>query len=363
MAKNLKVGELVEVKIGCKSTKDVFWAGEFMKDFEGVTFKIKHTDVDGDNTYELEDISKGSKYDTSDWIFDGKWLKKAGVPVKSLSVQHKGKSTVISTSNMSVAEIAEFTTELAKPVVKRQVAMIKSATGMTLILDSATYNLQSDHVNYHKIVERLANKDYNGLEDLINVSKAVESFGEGKLVVKGGVVYYNGKQLHGCITGSILGLIKDGFSVEPIVNFLDNLSKNPSFRAQNELYSFLEYGKLPITEDGCFLTYKKINKNWKDIHSGKFDNSIGAVCEMPRHEVDDNSNNTCSSGLHVCSYEYTKSFGGSDSRLVLCKVNPADVVSIPVDYNNTKMRCCKYQVVAEVTDKSDVLKGKSLYKA
>lgn len=343
MAKNLKVDDLVIVKTGCKSTYNTYWAAD-MELYAGKEFKVNKLNVDGDGVHELSDISKDGKYlDVSEWVFDESWLKK--VKTKVVTKGCVGGTTA------------------PAPVKQRQVAMIKSATGMTLILDGATYNLQSDHPSYSKIVERLANKDYNNLEDLINVSRAVESFGEGKLSVKGGVVHYNGKQLHGCITDSILGLIKDGFSVEPIVNFLDNLSKNPSFRAQNELYGFLEYGKLPITEDGCFLTYKKIRKDWKDIHSGKFDNSIGAVCEMPRHEVDDNSSNTCSSGLHVCSYEYTKSFGGSDSRLVLCKVNPADVVSIPVDYSNTKMRCCKYVVVAEVPDHKDVLKGKSLYNA
>lgn len=336
MAKNLKIGDLVKVKIGCKSTEDLYFNSN-MNIFEDNEYII--SDIIDVNKYELSatiSTDKSKIEGVNDWEFSGDWLKKVK-PTNTTKV----KTTI--------------------PNTKRQVAMIKSTTGMTLILDGITYNLQNDHVNYSKIVDKLVNKDYNDLETLINVSKAVESFGEGKLSVKGGVVVYNSKQLHGCITDSILGLIKDGFSVEPIVNFLDNLSKNPSFRAQNELYGFLEYGKLPITEDGCFLTYKKIRNNWTDIHSGKFDNSIGAVCEMPRHEVDDNSSNTCSSGLHVCSYEYTKSFGGSDSRLVLCKVNPADVVSIPVDYSNTKMRCCKYKVVAEVKDKSDVLKGKSLY--
>ena len=32
---------------------------------------------------------------------------------------------------------------------------------------------------------------------------------------------------------------------------------------------------------------------------------------------------------------------------MLVKVDPADVVSIPVDYNNTKMRCCRYEVIGE----------------
>ena len=344
MAKNLKIGDLVEVKFGCENT-DKEWFMEDMRLYEGEQFEVSR--VNGDNLYELRDISKGKELlDVNDWSFDGKWLKKVKPAVKKTS---GGVGTGVSIAT-------------AKPKAERQFAMIKSGTGCTLILDGATYNLQSDHVNYGKIMDKIKAKDYD-LESLINISKSVEEFGEGKLSVKGGVVKYNGSQLHGCIVDSILGLIKDGFSVEPIVKFLDNLSKNPSFRAQNELYGFLEYGKLPITDDGCFLTYKKIRNDWKDIHSGTFDNSIGAICEMPRHKVDDNSNNTCSSGLHVCSYEYTKSFGGRGSRLVLCKVNPADVVSIPVDYSNTKLRCCKYQVVAEVKDHTDILKGKSLYNA
>lgn len=343
MAKNLKIGDLVEVKVGCKST-DKEWFMEDMRLYEGKQFEVSY--VNGGNLYELRDISKGKEFlDVNDWSFDGAWLKKV-------------KPVVKTTPDSAVP--GGVKTEATQKV-QRQFAMIKSGSGCTIILDGVTYNLQSDHINYAKIMDKIKVQDYN-LESLINISKSVEEFGEGKLSVKDGVVKYNGSQLHGCIVDSILGLIKDGFSVEPIVKFLDNLSKNPSYRAQTELYGFLEYGKLPITDDGCFLTYKKIRKDWKDIHSGTFDNSVGAVCEMPRHKVDDNSNNTCSAGLHVCSYEYTKSFGGSDSRLVLCKVNPADVVSIPADYNHTKMRTCKYVVVAEVSDKADVLKGKSLYK-
>jgi hypothetical protein len=36
---------------------------------------------------------------------------------------------------------------------------------------------------------------------------------------------------------------------------------------------------------------------------------------------------------------------------MLVKINPADVVSIPSDYNNAKGRTWKYEVVGEVTDK------------
>ena len=33
---------------------------------------------------------------------------------------------------------------------------------------------------------------------------------------------------------------------------------------------------------------------------------------------------------------------------MLLKINPADVVSIPIDYNNSKGRCCRYEVIKEL---------------
>ena len=48
------------------------------------------------------------------------------------------------------------------------------------------------------------------------------------------------------------------------------------------------------------------------------------------------------------------------------KIDPADVVSIPTDYNNAKGRCCKYTVMSEIKFKdgevSDVF-DKSVWKA
>jgi hypothetical protein len=41
-----------------------------------------------------------------------------------------------------------------------------------------------------------------------------------------------------------------------------------------------------------------------------------------------------------------KSFGGE--RTVIVKINPRDVVSIPTDYDNSKGRACRYEVIGEV---------------
>jgi hypothetical protein len=123
---------------------------------------------------------------------------------------------------------------------------------------------------------------------------------------------------------------------------------NPSKRAVEELYGFLEKGNLPLTPDGYFLAYKKVRADFRDCHTGTMDNSVGQTVEMERNAVDDDQNRTCSTGLHFCSKEYLSHFGGHDSRTVILKINPRDVVSIPTDYNNAKGRACRYEVIGEL---------------
>jgi hypothetical protein len=145
--------------------------------------------------------------------------------------------------------------------------------------------------------------------------------------------------------------IEAGMPYDSLVAFLIRLVKNPSYRVRQDLLTFLEYGKLPITSDGYFLAYKKVSGTYKDIHSGTVDYSVGRKVAMPRCNVDDNPNNTCSAGLHVCSFDYLSHFGSTvnpTNRVVVCKIDPANVISIPTDYHNTKMRVCMLEVVQEL---------------
>ncbi|KAI9549450.1 hypothetical protein GHT06_001850 [Daphnia sinensis] len=88
-----------------------------------------------------------------------------------------------------------------------------------------------------------------------------------------------------------------------------------------------------------FLGIQKVRDNYMDCHTGTMDNSVGKIVEMDRNLVNDNKDQTCSAGLHFCSESYLNCFGGE--RIVIVKINPADVVSIPSDYNDAKGRACK----------------------
>jgi len=129
-----------------------------------------------------------------------------------------------------------------------------------------------------------------------------------------------------------------------LLNFWANLQANPSFHTRQFLFKFLETQKAAITEDGHFIGYRGVREDFKDSHSGKFDNRPGQVCEMDRSLVDDDHTKSCSHGLHVGGYEMAKGFG---PKMVIVKVNPKDVVAVPDAYAGNKLRVCRFEVLSE----------------
>lgn len=187
------------------------------------------------------------------------------------------------------------------------------------------------------------------LREITDPEAVLQRFTEGKLEihVDSGQVFYDGEVLHSTLAKKLYDMYTGGYPIQPLVKFLERLQANPSHRAVTELYRFLEANLMPITDDGHFLAYKAVNAKYKDFHTGKMDNSIGQTVEMPRNQVCDDKDKTCSSGLHFAARSYAESFGYG-GHLMILKIDPADVVSIPSDYNNTKGRCCRYQVIGEV---------------
>ena len=220
---------------------------------------------------------------------------------------------------------------------------------LTLILNNKTYQVLPDHVNYRIILENLKDSSAEDLEALVDIQKCMEVYTDGAVEIKQGKVFYSGEEVHGAISKRILEFMSKGLPFEPLVKFLDNLMENPSMQSQKELYDFLEHKSLPITEDGCFLAYKAVRKDYMDKYSGKFDNKVGSVVSMIRAKVDDNRSVGCSAGLHVGALDYVCSYGSLEAgdKIVIVKINPKDAVSVPTDSNHQKLRTCSYEVVGE----------------
>lgn len=227
--------------------------------------------------------------------------------------------------------------------------------GFTDPRDGEQYVVPNTHSNYTRIKEAVKAGDVETAVNLFNLKEAIvkelESVAEvGDVKIENGVVSFKGIPVHNKVADLILANLAEGFDITRYANFLTNLLENPSFTSREQLYGFIEKYLFDITEDGRFYAYKVINSDWTDCHTGRIDNSKGKIVTMPREDVDDNPNKTCSSGLHVCGRSYVNFFMGGSRRLVMVAVNPRDVVAIPYDYQHAKIRCCKYEVIGEVND-------------
>lgn len=230
-----------------------------------------------------------------------------------------------------------------------RIAMIGNGRSFTFLINGESFTISDTNPNFKLAMDARNKQDLDGLlmalKPITIVERAAGSLGRVRL--EGDRVFAGDRELRGVIIDRILEFRREGIDFQYLLNFLDRLQANPSKTAVDELYLFLESSKtpMPITEDGHFLAYKKIRPNFKDIHSGTVDYSIGKVVSMPRNEVDDNRNRTCSAGLHFCSLDYLRNFGASNDPIVIVKIDPADVVSIPSDYKNTKGRTWKMEVI------------------
>lgn len=228
---------------------------------------------------------------------------------------------------------------------------ILTAGGIHMVLNKKPVAIAKTDSVFAQVVNAIKNKASE--EDILEILEAERRRLEEATKVtehislKEGALYFKGEPIHGVLCERMLQMLEEGFDLAPMQNFLERLERNPSHRVVQHLYAFLEFGKNPITEDGCFLAYKAVRGDFMDIHSGTFSNKVGDVLVMPRNKVDEDPNRTCSSGFHVCSFSYLPFFSHANGHVMVCKVDPEHVVAIPADYNNTKMRVCQYEVIGE----------------
>lgn len=233
---------------------------------------------------------------------------------------------------------------------------------VTVVIGSKPHVVSKSHPMYQRVVDAIKANDWETVDSIIDPKKVVIEYGNGNIAIEGDKLFWKGEEFHSSLSVRMIRMLQDGFDIKPMVAFMENLMLNPSKRAVTELYGFLEKNNLPITPDGSFLAYKRIKQDYKDVYTGTMDNSVGKVVEMERNRVDDDQNRTCSTGLHFCSRDYLNHFGGE--RIVIVKINPRDVVAVPADYNDSKGRACRYEVIDEIDkEKADEAFAKSVQEA
>ena len=241
--------------------------------------------------------------------------------------------------------------------------VIKGEKTLTIFLDGMIYHFDVNDEKSKRLLSAIKNNISDEelrkmivFDDFKEYCRPMEDKKDG-VVITEDTILIDGEEISTPLANQIRRHYKEGISIEPIINFIRKVRLNPSYRIRNQLWNFIEAsqnsGGFTLADDGDILAYKKVSKDYKDIYTGKFDNSVGSVVEMERKNVDDDPNNTCSAGLHFCAYSYLSHYGSKSKdtdKIMLVKINPKDVVSIPTDYGYAKARCCRYEVIQEVKD-------------
>lgn len=220
---------------------------------------------------------------------------------------------------------------------------------LTVVVDGKQHTILASNPAFASAVSAFQVKDFDAMMLALEPSrKFLNLYAKYEQIeVKDGSVFVDGDTIKSVVADRIINFLADGVDCLPIFKFITRLQLNPSKRAVDELYTFLEHKHLPVTETGTFLAYKAVRNDFTDKHTGKFFNGVGEVLSMPRNKVDDDKNVGCSYGFHAGTLEYASQFACGSDRLVLVEIDPADVVSIPTDCEFQKLRTCRYKVVAE----------------
>lgn len=148
-------------------------------------------------------------------------------------------------------------------------------------------------------------------------------------------------------------------NVKRMIRFIQRLQENPYEDNHWRAFDFLESSNLPLSDDGCILAYKSVRKTFYDWHSNSIRYYPGDEPQLKETQVDTHTHSLCSAGLHFCSYGYMENsyFGGERSRIVLMKVAPEDIASIPMpsnamavdSYRNSKGRAFKVKSICALS--------------
>lgn len=247
-------------------------------------------------------------------------------------------------------------------------------TGLTIVFSDGTVQQLSDaHEFYKDVVTMLTTTPIDEIDEAKLMNMVIPALTAGKTLTRlservsfdGSNILFDGDILDNAVAKHIIRIMNEGGSQDSykaLVNFMEKLYTNPSEKSRDTLYDFIVRHGITIDPDGDFYVYKGVRADGKSINSGfgivngvsmngHLPNSPGSVLEMPRAKVDADTAVGCSTGLHAGSYEYATWF--ARGMLLLVKVNPRDVVSVPDCTSFSKIRVCRYKVVTQTLVKME----------
>lgn len=220
---------------------------------------------------------------------------------------------------------------------------------LTVVVDGKSHTINRDHATYTRIRTALLDEDEKAVRESLTVVEGLAAWAKGPFTMKDNELYYKDEVVPKPVRDRMKKMLAKGESPEPLMRFWERLDRNPSYRSRNQLFDFMQNTDIAIEESGTLLAYKSVKSDLYDVYSGTIKNDIGTVVSYPRNRVSDDPETPCHEGLHVGALSYAEWYLGESKtprgRIIVCRIDPEDVVCVPKDSSFRKMRVCRYQVV------------------
>jgi hypothetical protein len=227
-----------------------------------------------------------------------------------------------------------------------------------------TFNREENEKLFLQVRELYKVADYEAISKLVLTAEDINfKYADSELSIsKDGVVTINKEVLPSSLSKVIVALYKEDAPIDCFINFWNKLNQNPSNKAVNRLYEFIERHNITILPDGDLLLYRVVKRTeepgvFVDLYTGTMKQAIGDTVKMLRNKVVDDNLINCGPGLHTSNFNYTKYYGNAYSgqdAVINVSVNPANIVSIPIDQNCAKLRVCEFTILEENTALTEI---------
>lgn len=249
-----------------------------------------------------------------------------------------------------VQETKTQETEVQEPYFKYfMTSLDDNAVIVTVYLDGEKYSktIESPAI-LMKVQEAIHNKNYEELKGLLSIQAKLEEAGityeevSSKYNINGIELDEDCRDLvMKCHEETVNGTHD---SLTGLVAMVHNLNKAEKLDVLEQLYGFLKHNDIEILNDGSFICYKYLGKSkgkFVDAYTQTIEQDVGDYVYTYEDMVDDDPTRTCSYGLHVAAWNYLS----SSHTIAKVRVLAEDVVSVPNDYNGSKLRCKGYTIL------------------
>lgn len=250
------------------------------------------------------------------------------------------------------------------------------SSSVSFVSNGAVVTVQADHPHFKRVVHALA--EGNDPIKHVDFLGALDQVSD-RVTVLEDKVLYDGEEVADGVARTILRYQREGRDTANLVRFLERVQENPSRHSRTQLWTWIQDRDLYVDDEGRIVAWKSVAVVQEEVeytdgfgttdeqtisgaetyisHSsgtayvngqkfeGRIPYAVGDEVTMPREDVQDDPGVACHHGLHVGTFRYASTFGGSDSKVLEVAVAPEDVVSVPNDSYGEKIRCCRFTVL------------------